>query len=474
MHKELLELQDVLIALGYSKNTKNNTKAFLENICKKVSDNYMNSKYDYYINNKEECIHLFCLYSKEISERCKKNICQDCPLNKWCNKYREEAQLNEEIRKGYTFADFFCGAGGLSLGFEQEGFKLCLANDIQECCIDTYSFNHPEVPKKNIVAGDINDVISRIDELKRYNDVDVVIGGPPCQGFSMANRQRIIDDPRNHLYKSFVQAVHKLNPKFVVMENVRGMLKVSDQVIEDFNRIGYKVSVRLLNAYDYGVPQQRERAIFIGNNIGINNDVIFEQMLFESMSIPKHNLNDAITGMPKLYAKTVKNNTGLENDKSGYTISKNNMLDNEYSKLINGVVKTELLFNHKARYNNPRDIEIFSRLNPGDNSADPKIADIMPYKRREKIFKDKYYKLENDKPCKTITAHMKYDCNMYIHPLQARGLTPREAARIQSYPDYYYFRGAYTKTYMQVGNSVPPLLSRVIARIIKAKLDEVE
>ena len=90
----------------------------------------------------------------------------------------------------------------------------------------------------------------------------------------------------------------------------------------------------------------------------------------------------------------------------------------------------------------------------------------MPYKRREKIFKDKYYKLEPDKTCKTITAHMKYDCNMYIHPFEARGLTPREAARIQSFPDDYYFRGAYTKTYMQVGNSVPPLLSEIIAKAI--------
>ena len=108
---------------------------------------------------------------------------------------------------------------------------------------------------------------------------------------------------------------------------------------------------------------------------------------------------------------------------------------------------------------------------PGNNSADPKIADIMPYKRREKIFKDKYFKLEPNKPCKTITAHMKFDCNMYIHPSQARGLTPREAARIQSFPDDYFFRGSYTKTYMQVGNSVPPLLGEIIARAVKEAIE---
>lgn len=473
MHKELQELLNVLHVLGGKSATNIETAGFLDNICKNITDEYYGTKNKYLLDNQEECIRSFKSCCKEVYEKCKSISCSVCPVKKWCNRFRKDMQGLEEKREGYVFADFFCGAGGLSLGFDQEGYKLCIANDIQECCIDTYSFNHPEVPQANVVAADINNVIENLDKLKRFKEVDVVVGGPPCQGFSMANRQRIIDDPRNHLYKSYIMAVKKLNPKFVVMENVRGMLKVSDQVIEDFRGIGYDVSVRLLNAYDYGVPQQRERVIFIGNNMGIDNDSLFEQILFESMGIIKHNLSDALFGLPKLEAKRVKNNTGLENEKSGYTITKYFIKTNEYTNLINCDFSQALLFNHKARYNNSRDIEIFSRLYQGDNSADPKIADIMPYKRREKIFKDKYFKLELDKPCKTITAHMKYDCNMYIHPLQARGLTPREAARVQSYPDDYYFRGAYTKTYMQVGNSVPPLLSRVIARVIRAKLDEV-
>ena len=126
-----------------------------------------------------------------------------------------------------------------------------------------------------------------------------------------------------------------------------------------------------------------------------------------------------------------------------------------------------LILNHKARYNNDRDIKIFTKLNPGDLSDDPKIADIMPYTRRNGIFRDKYYRLCTDKPCKTITAHMEYDGNMYIHPDQARGLTPREAARIQTYPDNYFFCGPYTKTYAQIGNSVPPLIAKTIAEVIK-------
>lgn len=473
MHKELVELRHVLQVLKYNNNTLSDTEVFLENICKSIEDEYYETKHNYLLENKNECVKAFSSCSREISEMCKELACQECPVKKWCNRFRENRQIQEETREGYVFADFFCGAGGLSIGFDQEGYKLCVANDIQECCIDTYAFNHPETPQKNVVAADINDVIENIEKIKRFETVDVVVGGPPCQGFSMANRQRLIDDPRNHLYKSYIQVVRKLSPKFVVMENVRGILKVADQVIDDFKSIGYDVSVRLLNAYDYGVPQQRERAIFIGNNLGIDNDSIFEQMVFESMGVSKHNLSDALFGLPSLKAKTVKNNTGLECKESGYTITSCEMDTNEYIDLINEDIFSKLLFNHKARYNNPRDIEIFSRLNQGDNSADPKIADIMPYKRREKIFKDKYFKLEIGRPCKTITAHMKYDCNMYIHPLQARGLTPREAARVQSYPDDYYFRGAYTKTYMQVGNSVPPLLSRVIAKIIKEKLNEV-
>lgn len=143
---------------------------------------------------------------------------------------------------------------------------------------------------------------------------------------------------------------------------------------------------------------------------------------------------------------------------------------NEYIEYINQSKDIKVTCNHKSRYNNDRDIEIYSRLNPGDKSDDPKIADIMPYKSRSHIFKDKYFKLEPNKLCKTITAHMKFDCNMYIHPSQARGLTPREAARVQSYPDDYFFRGSFTKTYMQVGNSVPPLLGRAIASILKQYL----
>lgn len=402
----------------------------------------------------------------------KKCDCESCPVAKYCNKYIKEARHRAD-ENGLKMVDLFCGAGGLSLGFTQEGFVTVLANDIEECCIDTYAHNHPETPRNCIVQGDIRKVVDNLEEYLEGKKVDIVVGGPPCQGFSMANRQRLIDDPRNHLYKSYIDVVKKVNPAFFVMENVKGMLSVADQVKEDFETIGYTVECKILNAKDFGVPQNRERLIYIGNCIGADNVQIFEEIENYSKEIKNYVLKDALYGLRPLEALRIKNSTEKGTRESGYKIeSDREGLMNEYVEFINRGKKSGVVLNHKARYNNDRDIEIFGRMYQGDKSDDPKIADIMPYSRRNGIFKDKYFKLEENKVCKTITAHMKFDCNMYIHPTQARGLTPREAARVQSYPDDYFFRGAYTKTYMQIGNSVPPLLGRAIARVLKQHMKE--
>lgn len=471
MHKDFEEINRILSLFPKDNSTEEDVDQVVKNICKKTQEISRQKKLDEYNKEKEHLIKMYKSHVKLISSLCSSSGCDRCVISKWCNRYRLEQQILEEQRNALTYADFFCGAGGLSWGFYRAGYKMSLANDIQECCVDTISFNHPEVPEKHIIAGDINDVLNKIEELSRYRTVDVVAGGPPCQGFSMANRQRIIDDPRNHLYKSFVHAISILQPKFFVMENVRGMLNVRQQIVQDFNNIGYSATAYILNAKDFGVPQNRERVIFIGNRLGIDNETVFKRVFEMASRTISVVLKDAIENMPKLKAKGIPNSTEKEDELSGYTFNTYNMTTNQYINCINEGRKQILLLNHKARYNNERDIEIFTRLMPGNNSADPKIADIMPYKRREKIFKDKYFKLEPNKPCKTITAHMKFDCNMYIHPSQARGLTPREAARIQSFPDDYFFRGSYTKTYMQVGNSVPPLLGEIIARAVKEAIE---
>lgn len=412
----------------------------------------------------------------------KKNVPIEDNLKKFMDYFRREtvnSYLNDN--KSPTVVDFFCGSGGMSLGFHQNGYKIVLANDIEKVCTETYSFNHSEIPRERIINNDIKDIINNINRHVK-EEVDVVIGGPPCQGFSMANRQRLIEDPRNILYRYYVKGIQKLKPQFFVMENVKGMLSVAEQVKEDFHNlqyVDYDVDYHLFNAKDFSVPQNRQRLIYIGVRKDISQIInknaknIIHEIVEHTKEMKQYVLLDAIEDLRKLQPYRTKNATEADTEESGKKIEKDkNSNKNQYIKLINNNMFNALVFNHKTRYNNDRDIEIFSRMLPGDKSDSPRIADIMPYTNRNHIFKDKYYKLRFEEQCKTITAHMKFDCNMYIHPNQARGLTPREAARVQSYPDDYFFLGPYTKTYMQIGNSVPPLMSKVIANIIKKYINK--
>lgn len=408
-------------------------------------------------------------------------------VDKLYNSKRKEMQKEAAKKNNMTLVDFFCGAGGLSLGFLQEGFNVKLANDIEDVCIQTYKYNHPELPANKLIQGDIKQIVDCIEE---YIDqeIDIIVGGPPCQGFSEANRQRVIDDPRNKLYKYFIQAVEKIVPKFVVMENVKGMLKVADQVVEDYEALkikknekvySYKVAYQVLNSQNFSVAQSRERLIYIA----VRNDVIaekkitpgelFEQIENSCKKNPQFILQDALNDIKALDAPRIKNMNEVDSESTGKKIDVNTFENNEnaYLKLINKGRKISYVYNHKARYVSDVNYEIYKKLNPGDDATDEKIADIMPYAHRNHCFKDKYYKLHADRPCRTITAHLRMDCHSHIHPTQIRALTPREAARVQSFPDDYLFWGAYLKTYMQVGNAVPPMMARGIAAIIKQYLE---
>lgn len=382
--------------------------------------------------------------------------------------------------------DFFCGAGGLSLGFGLEGYQIDLANDYEEVCIETFKFNHPEIKEDRIISADIREIVNHIEHYI-HNEIDVVMGGPPCQGFSSANQQRIIDDPRNELYKYFIKAIEKIAPKFVVMENVRGMLPYAKQIIEDYNNIKikigkrtytYKTECKVLVSDNFGVAQKRERLIFIA----IREDIlkskeitplqIFQQIEDDCKKTKKHVLKDALEFIKKLEAPREKNMTEIDDEKSGKKVDINEFSGNEnsYLKLINQNRKIDYVFNHKARYANDINHEIYKTLKQGEDGTSEKIKHIMPYLHRNHIFKDKYFKLIEDKPSRTITAHLKMDCHSHIHPKQIRSITPREAARIQSFPDDYIFLGAYLKTYMQIGNAVPPVMARGIAKVIKKYL----
>lgn len=407
-------------------------------------------------------------------------------VDKLYNSKRTEIQKVAAKKNKLTLVDFFCGAGGLSLGFLQEGFNVKLANDIEDVCIQTYRYNHPELPSDKLIQGDIKEIVDNIDD---YIDeeIDIVVGGPPCQGFSEANRQRIIDDPRNKLYKYFVKAVEKITPKIVVMENVKGMLKVANQVAEDYESLritkngkeySYKVKYQILNSLDFSVAQSRERLIYIA----VRNDVmesknirpedIFEQIRKNCEHNRKYLLSDALKDIKPLEAPRIKNMNEVDSDITGKKIDVNQYENNNnaYLSLINMGRDIPYVFNHKARYCSDVNYEIYRRLNPGDDATDEKVKDIMPYAHRNHCFKDKYYKLIADRPCRTITAHLRMDCHSHIHPYQVRAITPREAARIQSFPDDYLFWGAYLKTYMQIGNAVPTMMARGIAKELKKYL----
>ena len=363
----------------------------------------------------------------------------------------------------YKMVDLFAGCGGLSLGMEQAGFTPWFVNEIVETFCNTYKRNHT-LSDGHYFVGDINELNEHLDEYEKYlEDITLVCGGPPCQGFSMANRQRILDDPRNQLYKAYLVFLKKVRPKFFVMENVKGMSnKIAEirQNFKDYLGEEYVFDYRLLRAQDFGVPQNRERFIMIGNRMGIAPGLIFDA-IFELKRAP-FVLRDALEGLPHLEAKKEKGAKDVENSKSGYTECDFVYPDTEFYHFINGNRRIAKLYNHKNRYNNPRDIEIYSRLPQGANSLHPSIADIMPYKNRNDIFKDKYFKLDERQICKTITSHMKFDCNMYIHPWESRGLSPREAARIQTFPDDYVITGAQNMWYAQIGNAVPVKLAKAI------------
>lgn len=434
---------------------------------------HLKKRYSYFIKCFEFYMSNKILFDKVLDK-----------LNKEKRKKKQEEQKNSTKP---IFVDFFSGAGGLSCGFCQAGYNVVFANDFEEVCVRTYRYNHPEIPEENVVQGDIRKLVDHIEDYIKDQNIDVVVGGPPCQGFSSANQQRIIDDPRNELYKYYIKAVSKILPKFVVMENVKGMLKVADQVVEDYKNIQgnkngisctYIADYKLLNSADFSVAQSRERLIYIAirSDVAKKNNItpqkIFDEIDKGNKNKPHYVLNDALSFIPSLDAPRIKNMNEIDSEINGKKIASNPFCGNEnqYLSLINDNKVIPFLFNHKARFVNKTNYEIYRLLNQGNDASDPKIAGIMPYKHRLHCFKDKYYKLIADRPSRTITAHLRMDCHSHIHPFQIRAITPREAARCQSFPDDYLFLGPYLKTYMQIGNAVPCLMARGIATVLKRYL----
>ncbi|MBI3638723.1 MAG: DNA cytosine methyltransferase [Thaumarchaeota archaeon] len=364
-----------------------------------------------------------------------------------------------------TVMDFFCGAGGLSEGFKQAGFKIILGVDSDESAIETYTNQHGCGVVSKIEDIDANFIKKETGRSR----VDIIVGGPPCQGFSTVavGKLKSLDAPRtskhplNQLYKEFIRIILELKPSFFVMENVRRMTYIEDGVIkksiEHDLKNTYKVDFYDHDVVKFGVPQHRKRCLVIGNCLGLENPELQQTHFDPRLEIPRDGMpyetvKSAILDLPFIHA-------GEGEEFFKYT--KNPRTEYQYERRR----KSKGIFNHVTRKHNKRDLKIFSMLKPGQWMSDLPVR-FNPY--RKDIFEDKYKKQHWDRPSSTILAHLSKDGLMFIHPdgRQNRSLTPREAARLQSFDDSYIFYGNRTSQYRQIGNAVPPLFSRVIAEAI--------
>jgi len=395
-----------------------------------------------------------------------------------------------------NFIDLFGVPGGMSLGFKLAGMKPIGALDIFDSGVETYKKNFTETPKENIVCADAsrNNIVKKFQKQTSLKPVDVhvVIGGPPCQGFSNVGRikiaslvkngqrngrssdSRFIDDKRNHLYKSFIKFVDWFKPKAVVMENVFGMIsykngRIIEQIKEDFRNVGYKnVDHRVLNAVEYGVPQFRKRVFFIAtkNNRPISwpDPTHFSKSDLDRKSLMKDDkdyvtVGDAIGDLPAL--RLPKKNLKIKNSVKKYRKSPGC----EFQKWARGSQKT--LHNNVTRWHRKKDVEVFMNMKPGGRWSQLSNSDRRKIGYSDKSFDDKWKRLSNNEPSWTVVSHLSKDGYMYIHPTQNRTISVREAARLQSFPDSFVFHGSRSAQFRQIGNAVPPLLAMAIAKHLK-------
>lgn len=338
------------------------------------------------------------------------------------------------MTKKPTVIDLFCGCGGLSQGFIEAGYEVVLGIDNWKDAILTFEYNHKKT--KGIVADLFNETPKDIRKKTGIKDVDIIIGGPPCQGFSIAGK-RIIDDERNKLYKSFVSFVDYYRPKAFLMENVPNIVSmgkgiVKNSIINDFENLGYNVEYKVLLASDYGVPQNRKRAFFIG----IKDNGKFH---FPTPTTNKHLTSfDAISDLPE----------NGQSDGSEYLLSP---ISGYQKKLRNG---SKMIYNHQITQHNDRTIEIISMVPDGGNYKN--LPKELHHTRKVNIA---WTRLNSKKPSFTIdTGH-----NHHFHYKFNRVPTARESARIQSFPDNFIFQGGKTSQLKQIGNAVPPILSEILA-----------
>lgn len=350
----------------------------------------------------------------------------------------------------HTMIDLFSGAGGFSVGASWANFFPVIGIDHFRPAMDTWKANHPNSigclgDIKNIDPLEIKELLKKVG----VDKINLITGGVPCQGFSLANRKRHSDDERNFLFLEYMKFVEVFNPDYLILENVSGMKstaggKFVDDITENIESLGYNVTVDLLNAADYGVPQVRKRLIFVGvkQGIGLKERYEFPEKTTEDKKNYR-TVKDALSDLPSL---------GNKEGKERYETSPLT----EYQEIMRGVgkihdVEPEKLFNHVSPNHPVSTIEKIEGTKPGEP--------MYPrYKQR--------IRLSDDSPSPTQVAGGIRPQFQFGHPNQSRGLSIRERARIQSFPDSYIFHGGIVQERVQTGNAVPPLLIYKVTKLI--------
>lgn len=339
--------------------------------------------------------------------------------------------------------DLFAGVGGLSQGFISKGFEIEFAIEYIKDIAHSYKLNHPKttVYNEDIAQVDLNKL------KEKHLNIDVVVGGPPCQGFSQKGKRLSINDDRNFMFKKFIEIVAVFKPKYFVLENVPNILTTADgffknEIIKGFEELGYTVNAKILNASDFGVPQNRKRAFFIGSK----NRTLLE---FPEPRKEKTTIKEAIYDLP--FIASGEGRDFFEYEKP---------INSNYQKMLRKNSKG--IFNHLATNHSKVALERLELIPKG------KGREVLPKKHRTKsIYSGTWSRLLEDGIASTITTRFDTPSSgLFTHPILNRCLTVREAARIQSFADTFIFYGTKTSQMKQVGNAVPPILAKEIATII--------
>jgi len=356
--------------------------------------------------------------------------------------------------------DLFAGVGGLSYGFaHDENFEIVAANEILPDMAKAYSLNHPSVKMYNCDIKDFGLKNLNSDLKIKKGDIDLIVGGPPCQAFSTVGK-RLTDDPRGKLFQEYYRILKELEPNMFLFENVKGLLSMQKgdllkTIISLFKSLGYKVQYKVLNAADYGVPQIRERVIIVGTKL--DNDFIYPKAthapmtnnLFNTNLKPYLTLQEAISDLPFIKS----------NEESFEYATKP---QNSFQQLMRENAPKKLM-EHKAPKNNEKLVKLMESLPDGGTPLD------IPKELRPKSgFKNTYCRLWWNRPSTTITRNLSTpSSSRCIHPKAPRPLTTREGARIQCFPDNYLFYGSRSSKNLQIGNAVPTFLSIALKDAIK-------